>query len=343
MSPRRGERPGGPGSTTAADRARLALLGAETPEGSRIREVLADRKVPGDRVDLFGRTRGEAVLSEYAGEARLIQEPETAELMRHDVVFLCESSDVARRILSLHAPETLVVDAAGCGADREDMPVVHMDINPEASATPGGAVGAPHGISAMLAELVHAVDSGPGVRRASAVVLRPAADFGDDGIEELREQTVRLFNFAEIPREVFGAQLAFNVVPERLRRGRSGELDRRVTREVRRIQGWDEPRLDVRIVNVPVFHGHAAFVRLETDRESDAETLEASLDAAAGIERTKDEAPATPLEVGGARRTVVADFSVEATGAHWVWIVAGELGRVTAEHAVRLAGTLRKL
>ena len=53
----------------------MALVGAETPEGARIRQALADRGIPGERVNLFGRTEGEAVLSEYAGEARMIQEP----------------------------------------------------------------------------------------------------------------------------------------------------------------------------------------------------------------------------------------------------------------------------
>jgi aspartate-semialdehyde dehydrogenase len=341
MSRRRGERAGG--SAAAEERARLALVGAETPEGARIRAILAERRIPGERVDLFGRTRGEAVLSEYAGEARLIQEPETADVMRHDVIFLCETTEVAYRILSMHGPEALVVDAAGCTNDLEGTPVVHTDINPHAAPTGGGVVAVPHGISAMLAELLHAVESGPGVRRATAMVLRPAADFGAEGLDELREQTVRLFNFAEVPQEVFGTQLAFNLLPERTRRGGSPDLDRRVEREVGQIRGWDEPRLAVRIVNVPVFHGHAAFVRLELEGETDAATVTEALDAATGLERTKDDPSATPLEIGGERRTVVSDLSVDATGACWIWIVAGELGRVTAEHAVRLADTLRKL
>ena len=92
MSRRRAEGSSG----TAADRARLALVGAETPEGARIRQALADRGIPGERVNLFGRTAGEAVLSEYAGEARLIQEPETSEVMGHEVIFLLDVPDGAK-------------------------------------------------------------------------------------------------------------------------------------------------------------------------------------------------------------------------------------------------------
>jgi aspartate-semialdehyde dehydrogenase len=322
----------------------MALVGAETPEGARIRQALADRGVPGERVNLFGRTEGEAVLSEYAGEARLIQEPETAELMGHDVIFLCETSEVTRRILSLHEPKTLVVDAVGCTADREDTPIVHMDINPGATASAGGVIAVPHGISAILSEVLHAVDVGPGVRRAAAVVLRPAVDFGEEGLEELREQTVRLFNFGEVPREVIGAQLSFNVIPERLRSGGGPQLERRVEREVGQINAWDEPRLAVRIVNVPVFHGHAAFVQVEVEDEGDGDAVADALDAATGVERTKkDDTAGTPVEIAGERRTVVADLSTDATGASWIWLVAGELGSVPAELAVRLAAKLKDL
>jgi aspartate-semialdehyde dehydrogenase len=207
----------------------------------------------------------------------------------------------------------------------------------------GGAIAVPHGISAILSEILHAIDVGPGVRRAAAVVLRPAADFGDAGLEELREQTVQLFRFAEVPREVLGAQLTFNVVPERLRSGGGPPLDRRVEREVGRINGWDVPRLGVRIVNVPVFHGHAAFVRAELEGETDADAVAEALDAATTVERTKDDTVGTPVEIAGDRRTVVADLSVDATGTSWIWVVAGELGRVPAEHAVRLADNLKDL
>ena len=244
MSRRRAEGESGPGGgAAAAGRERLAVVGADTLEGARIREALAARGIPGERVDLFGLTRDEAVLSEYAGEARLIQEPEPEEVMRHDVIFLCEITEVTRRILSLRGPKTLVVDTVGCAGDREDTPVVHMDINPQDAVSGGGLIAVPHPISAMLSEVLHAVDAGPGVRGATATVLRPAADFGDDGLEELREQTVRLFSFADAAREVLCAQLSFNVVPERLRSGGGPSLDRRVEWEVGPINAWSEPRL----------------------------------------------------------------------------------------------------
>ena len=53
--------------------ARVAILGAASPAGSGIKAALAERGVPGERVALFGPSSDVAVLSEYDGEARLVQ------------------------------------------------------------------------------------------------------------------------------------------------------------------------------------------------------------------------------------------------------------------------------
>src|SRR5262245_50992417 len=90
--------------------ARVAVIGAESPCGAFLREALAEQGVPGSRVDLFGATHGEAVLSEYDGEARLIQEPDPRELGGHDLVFLCDASEASRQLAAEPARGRLVID-----------------------------------------------------------------------------------------------------------------------------------------------------------------------------------------------------------------------------------------
>jgi len=316
----------------------VAVVGAESPEGAEVRAALARSGVPGSRVDLYGLTRGEAVLSEYGGEARLIQEVEAAEIAGHGVVMLCEPGGVTSRIVAARPPETLIIDVAGCTPGGDGTNVVHMGINPIPRHGLPGLVAVPHGIAAVLAEVLHPLDSrGEGVRRASAVVLRPAADFGNRGLEELREQTVRLFNFGELPRETFGGQLCFNVVPDRGRHGGAAPLDDRLAREASAILGWREPRLAVRLLDVPVFHGHAVFLNVELSGRPGVEAVGRALDGHDGLERTTDRGPATPIQVAADRRTVIGEVSDDGTGGYWIWLVAGEVGAIPAELAIGLA------
>ena len=89
---------------------RVAVVGATTPQGTRLREALARRRVAGARVNLFGAEEGEAVISEYAGEARLVQQASPADVVEHEIIFLCEAGELARDALILGQKQTQSIE-----------------------------------------------------------------------------------------------------------------------------------------------------------------------------------------------------------------------------------------
>ena len=328
-------------SRRSADRAhatRLALVGAETPEGGHLREALAEFGLPGDRVDLYGATEGEAVLSEYAGEARLIQEPAPAEVGDHDVIFLCELGEASSKILaSASVDGPVVIDLAGCGVGRDDVPLMHADID-SGTDRPAGVVAVPHALSSVLASLLAPLAKSVSLTRAHALVLCPAADYGTAGLEELREQTVRLFNFSSVPTDVFGEQLAFNIIPYR-KLGRT-HVEERVASEVVGLLGLGANRLSVRLVLAPVFHGHTISLEVEGDGEVDLAGVTAALDEAQGVTRGD---VWSPLEAAGERATIVSEVVPDGAGGVRLWAVSGETDKIPAQQAVGLADRLAGL
>ena len=100
-------------SASSTGTARVAVLGSTTNDGVRLRQALAESGLPGARVDLYGATESEEpILSEYDGEARLIQTPNVEELLDHDVVFLCEPGEIVERLLDRAGRETAIIDVA---------------------------------------------------------------------------------------------------------------------------------------------------------------------------------------------------------------------------------------
>lgn len=324
--------------------ASVAVVGAGTPCGALVREALAEQRVAGSRVRLFGTVEGDAVLSEYRGEARLIQAPDLEEIGRHEVIFVCEDSPAAAATIERRLPSALVVDLMGIGS-AADGPLVHPSLNPEAARGPAGVLRAPHAIASLLAESLLPVERLAEIRSAAAVVLRPAADFGEPGLEELRDQTVGLLRFVEPPKSVFGGrQLAFNVIPEAgLGEAAEAGLERRVASEVASLLGWPERRLTVSLVAAPVFHGHAASVRIVPGRPLPEAELRSAL-ACGGPSRGGAAAPAvTPLDAAGERRTSVSEAWDDGIGGVWLWVIAGEAGPASAANAVRLADLAGRL
>ena len=98
-------------SPVASRGARVALLGASTHEGMRVREQLERRRVPVDRVNLFGEAGEEVALGEYAGEARIVQASEIGDVAGHDIVFVCEAGEAAEALVWRTGEPRIVVDA----------------------------------------------------------------------------------------------------------------------------------------------------------------------------------------------------------------------------------------
>ncbi len=321
--------------------ARVAIIGAATPSGTRLREALAAAGVPGARVELYGTTHGEVVLSEYDGEARLIQEPDLAAIASRDLVFLCEASDVAGRVAPNAGGHPILVDLVRGALPRGRSRLVHMGVNPAAAEGHEGVLAVPHELTGLLVDVLGPLDAALHVVEATAVIVRPASDFGDEGVDELREQTVRLLNFAQVPRNVFGRQLAFNVIPQSVLSGDEQVLARRVRDEVMELLGWPTCRLALSMLTVPVFYGHGVQLRVRLGDgvlpAAVCETLSAHglIVAAAG-----NGSAVTPLDVSSERATVVADVGDDGLGGAWIWAIAGETQARAAELAVRLADAL---
>ena len=333
-----------PPSASGNGSARVAVVGAPTAAGSRLREALVEHGVPGAQVDLYGGTRGEVVISEYDGEARMIQEPEPAEVARHEVIFICEESDVTDGIVAAAGPGTFVIDMLGSLAARVGAPRVHMDINPDVVPSSGGRCFAvPHPLTLLLAELLHPLDRELGLAEVIAVVLRPASDFGEQGLEELRDQTVRLLSFAEVPVRTFGRQLAFNVIPQTELAAGEPSLEAQITGEIGELLGWRESHLTVRLLTVPLFHGHGLQLRFRLERDTTPEEVRGVLERAGLSDPEAAGRPATPLEVTGQTRTSLSDPAEDGLGGFWLWVVAGETAARGAAQAVRLAAYLGRL
>jgi aspartate-semialdehyde dehydrogenase len=320
--------------------ARIAVVGAASSDGSRLREQLAVFGVPGSRVDLFGGTRGEAVISEYAGEARLVQDPEPSEITGYDLIFLCEAGESARQCIAAATPDALVIDLADSSAGDAKPPLVHMDINPDAAREHGGILAVPHPVALLLAELLDPLERKLGLAEVIALVLRPASDFGAEGVEELRQQTVRLLNFCEVPMDTFGRQLAFNIIPQARLLCDSPRLESRIAEDVMELLGWSRNHMTLRMLMAPVFYGHSVQLRLRFAGEASVAGVREVLRNAGFSVSAERDAQATPMDVSGEKTTNLYELVEDGVGGFWLMAVAGELADRGAEHAVRVADAL---
>jgi aspartate-semialdehyde dehydrogenase len=177
-----------------------------------------------------------------------------------------------------------------------------------------------------------------------ANIFTSVSEIGSHGIEELQKQTVNLLSFQKIPRKVFGAQLAFNLLS---RPGGAGgsellALENRLRKQLKEYLQGRVPLPALRLFQVPVFYSLAVSLFIETRQPVAAEKAgEALQGERVQIRRRSQDSP-TQVEVAGSDNILVDIVTPDPdhpTGL-WIWAVADNL-RLAALNAVEVAASLR--
>jgi aspartate-semialdehyde dehydrogenase len=326
-------------------RAHLAIFEATTLIAKGVKEQLTARSFPTASVRLFTSSSDpDSNLTEFGGEAMLVTAPDIDALGTVDIAFLCGTLEETAPYLDWPARRGFVaIDLTSAGSGVEGIPLVNARVNPEAITGRPGVIATPHAAAQILSTLLAPILQGPGLEEATAVVFQPASGAGEAGIQELYQQTVGLLNFNEIPRQVFGRQVAFNLIPSSSYEGHEvpgGTRSDRVRDEVLRVTGRRFP-LSVEVVLAPVFHCHAILARLALPKGAARKDLLAAFEGSEEVRVALDGEVATPVE--GAGRAGIVLAGVRPAGpasSFWIWAVTDDLQAGTALNAVRIAETL---
>jgi aspartate-semialdehyde dehydrogenase len=182
------------------------------------------------------------------------------------------------------------------------------------------------------------------LKSAVAHIFIPVSEIGSHGIDELQRQTVNVLSFQKIPRKVFGAQLAFNLLA---RPGGTGgsellAIEDRLRKQLKEYLQGRVPLPALRLFQVPVFHSLAVSLFIETGQPVAPEKVSEALQGERVQMRRRSQDSPTPVEVAGSDNILVDSVTVDAdhpTGL-WIWAVADNL-RLAALNAVEVAVSLR--
>lgn len=306
----------------------VAIVGGSTLLGKELKELLEASDLPlGDVLLLSTRDEeGEdesapglsARLTDFAGEA-LVETPITADDVAHSaMVFLCEPGAASHPAL---AAARLVVDMTGEPSERGAAVVAGVN-----AVAPGSTwIRSPHPATVLLAHLLAALP--PGTTPAAATLLLGASDAGRPGVDELMAQSQAALNMTTGPRDVFGAQLAFNLLPPF---SADAALESRIEGELASI--LDAHRATVALVRVPIFFGIACCLHVPALLREEAL---GALRSAKTIALRVDE-DASALDVPGEDGVIVGRVRAGASGT-WIWALCDNARRGGALNALEAA------
>ena len=340
-----------PPSQSVATRPKLyraAIVGAASLKGKEIAEMLNERNFPAADIRLLDDDESLGQLEAMGDEISFIQRVRAEQFDHVDFTFFASDQESTRRSWK-HARDagSAIIDMSAVLEDVPGATVRSLWIERERGQVvrpelqPGPCVTA-HPVAITLALLLLRARKAGAIRRIVATIFEPASEHGQRGMDELHQQTVNLLSFQPLPKDVFDAQVAFNMVSRYGQKSQPAldSVEARVLRHYRKIAGDDALQPALFLLQAPIFHGHALAVFMETDAAVDVSALSTFLAGDhVSITGAEQDAPSNVSSAGQAdiQLSVKAD-PVQPNGI-WLWAAADNL-RLSALTAVECAESM---
>jgi aspartate-semialdehyde dehydrogenase len=313
--------------------------------GRELRDLVALGRLPVALKLISEDPEKAGALTEQGGEPALVWSLDEQTLRDAPVILLAGSAESTLRALDLRAETPGVIDLTHAAEDHPRSFIRAPFVEPAGFRAPEDAVlsiAQPAAIAiVMVLARLHAEFP---VRRSVIHIFEPASERGAPGVDELQRQTVGLLSFKSMPKKIFDAQLAFNMLaqygedaPEPLE---SAEL--RIERHLATLlsrgalpDAAPPPMPSLRLIQAPVFHGYSLSLWLEFEENPGVEALESSLaDDRIDVRRSELEPP-TAVGFAGQNGVAVGALAMDRNHprACWGWLVADNL-RLVAENAL---------
>jgi aspartate-semialdehyde dehydrogenase len=216
-----------------------------------------------------------------------------------------------------------------------------LGLGPRVDFTPV-PVAIAHPAAVVLALLMLRAQKVGNIARAVATVLQPASEYGKRGMDELHEQTVNLLSFQQLPKSVFDAQVAFNLIDRYGEKAVSSldSVESRIQQHFHKLVGERLAMPSLMLLQAPIFHGHAFLLYLELEQAAQTEELTAALSGDhVDLLQSADESPSNVNAAGQEQIQVFVRRDSQQPTGFWLWAASDNL-RIAALTAVECAESM---
>ncbi|MGO9638226.1 MAG: Asd/ArgC dimerization domain-containing protein [Terracidiphilus sp.] len=332
---------------------KIAIAGASTLVGRELKDALSESPLAAANFVLLDEEEAQGKLDQVGDEITFVQAIASDAFDRTDFTFFCGSEDLTRKHWrdALRAGST-VLDLSGA-LDQEAGVVVRAPLLDTEAATVDlftPAVVPAHPAALALALVMERLQQAAAVRSAFATLLQPASEFGRTALDELHQQTMSLLSFQGLPRNLYDAQAAYNLLAGlgEAAKVSLGAVEARVRRHYAALSAGRWPILALQVIHAPVFHGHAFSIAIELEQPVEIAALEEALsgghldlvleetDSPSNLAATGQDDVLVRLrpELGARNSTSVLRL--------WLWAASDNL-RLQAQNSVACAMDLRRL
>jgi aspartate-semialdehyde dehydrogenase len=325
---------------------RVAVVGATGNVGREIFNLLEEVEFPVDKIHAIASRKSIGVEVGWKNGVIRCEDIEQFDFAKVDLVLMSVSGDFSRQWAArIGAAGPLVIDNSSAWRMDPDVPLIVPEVNPDDIewANRKNIVANPNCSTVQLVVALKPLHDEAGIKRAVVATYQSVSGAGKAAMDELWDQSKKVFVLGPDEPKVLPKQIAFNVIPfigTFLDDGYTDE-EAKMWNETHKILDPDI-QLTVTCVRVPVFVGHSLAVHLELAEPLEADEARDILREAPGVIVVDKHEPTgyvTPKEVQGEFPVFVSRIRNDPTVKNGLalWVVADNLRKGAALNAVQIA------
>jgi aspartate-semialdehyde dehydrogenase len=325
---------------------KVAIVQSSTLKGKELKQVLEERCFPISSLKLLDVEEYKGKLTQFGDEAKIVLGIDEDSFEKVDIAFFCGSPDNTQKYLPwAQRHKVICIDLSQAMVKNEDIPHIVSGINDKDIRGYNGVVVNPHPVAIIISTFLHALNHASPVEKVICTVFQPASELGEEGINELFNQSVSLLNFHEIPIDIFKKQLAFNLLPASILSNKNDidEIEDIIVKQINKILKYSISPFTLRLVQAPVFHSYSLFAFAQLKEELPVSDIQKNLSLKSGLifpaSKSRKALWPSPAEVAGNDDIYLGQIKKDNNikAGYWFWIVADNLRRGCVLNAVSIA------
>lgn len=325
----------------------IAVVGATGAVGQEILKVIEERKVPFKELKMLASARSAGTTIDFMGKTYTVEETTEDSFAGVDVA-LFAGGPASRAFGRLaQAKGTVVIDNSSTFRLEPDVPLVVPEVNPEALKNHQGLIANPNCSTILMVSALYPIYQKSRIKRVIVSTYQAVSGAGKEAIDELAQQSQQYLAGEEIKPEVFGYQIAYNLIPhiDVWMEDDYTKEEMKLVYETQKIFGDKEIGITPTAVRVPVFRSHSESIYIETEEPVSPEEARELLAQAPGVvvmDNPKENVYPMPLYSADTDEVYVGRIRKDTTNDHALnlWAVFDQLRKGAATNAVQILETL---
>ncbi len=335
------------------DQLTVAVVGATGAVGRAMTAILEQRDFPLSRLIPLASARSAGQTIRFRGQDVVVQDLASHDFSGTQLGLFSAGGSVSAQ----YAPQAaqagcVVVDNTSEFRYRDDVPLVVAEVNPHALAnySDTGIVANPNCSTMQLMVALAPIHRAVGISRINIATYQSVSGAGQQGMDELTQQTRQVTQGQPVRPDKFGDQIAFNVIPhiDSFQDNGFTKEEMKLVWETQKILEDDRIGVNATAVRVPVFYGHAEAVHLETREPLSVAAVRQMMADAPGVslldEPRSGGYPTPASHAAGSDAVFVGRIRRDPTHANGInlWVVSDNVRKGAALNSVQLAELLVK-